>query len=65
MAEVLHKLFKTFLNGINNALSTLEESGSKVSHFITEPRNFVEVTRLPAHVKKATLKATLKYISNM
>ena len=36
-----------------------------MSHFIPEPRNFAEVTRLPADVKKAWLKATLKYIENL
>ena len=36
-----------------------------MSHFIPEPRNFAEVTRLPADFKKAWLKATLKYITNL
>ena len=33
-----------------------------MSHFISEPRNFAEVTRLPADTKQAWLKETLKYI---
>ena len=41
------------------------ESGSEVLHFIPEPRNFAEVTRLPADVKKAWLKAYLKAIKNV
>ena len=43
----------------------LGESGSEVSHFIPEPSNFEEVTRLPADVKKTQLKATLKEIKNL
>ena len=62
MVKGLHKFFKDFLNELNNTLSTLVELGSKVSHFIPEPRNFVEVTRLPEDVKNYWLKATLKYI---
>ena len=33
-----------------------------MSHFISEPRDFAEVTRLPADPKKAWLKETLKDI---
>ena len=36
-----------------------------MSHFFTEPRNFEEVTRLPAYVKKALLKETLKENENL
>ena len=36
-----------------------------MSHFITEPINFAEVTRLLAYPKKAWLKATLKEIKNL
>ena len=36
-----------------------------MSHFIPEPKNFEEVTRLPADVKKGWLKATLKEIKNL
>ena len=36
-----------------------------MSHFIPEPRNFLEVTILPADVKKAWLKATLIEIKNL
>ena len=41
------------------------ESGSEVSHFITEPRNFAEVTKLSENIKKPWLKATLKEIENL
>ena len=33
---------------------------SEVSHFIPEPRNFVEVTKLAENIIKPWLKATLK-----
>ena len=46
-------------------LSPLGESGSEVSHFIPEPRNFAEVTKLSENIKKSWLKATLKEIKNL
>ena len=48
-----------------NSLPTLGESVSELSHFIPELRNFAEVKRLPEDVKKACLKATLKYIKHI
>ena len=53
------------MNELNKSWTNLGESGSEESHFITEPRNFAEVTRLPAEVKKAWLKETLKDINNL
>ena len=41
------------------------ESGSEVSHFIPEPRNFAEVTKLSENISKPWLKATLKEINNL
>ena len=41
------------------------ESGSEVSHFIKEPRNFSEVTKLSENIKKPWIKATLKEIKNI
>ena len=41
------------------------ESGSEVSHFIPEPRNFSEVTKLSDDIKKPRLKETLKEIKNL
>ena len=41
------------------------ESGSEVSHFIPEPRNFAEVTKWSENIKKHCLKATLKDINNL
>ena len=36
-----------------------------MAHFIPEPRNFAEVTRLAENVRKPWLKATLKEINNL
>ena len=36
-----------------------------VAHFIPEPRNFAEVTKLAENVRKPWLKATLKEIKNL
>ena len=46
MGKGLHKLFSTIVKDILEELATLGESGSEVSHFIPEPRNFAEVTKL-------------------
>ena len=40
MGKGLHKFFEFVVNGVKNKIPTLEESGSEVSHFIPEPRNF-------------------------
>ena len=40
MGKVLHKVFKTVVKVISQDLPPLGESGSDVSHFIPEPRNF-------------------------
>ena len=36
-----------------------------MSHFILEPRNFAEVTKLSENIRKPWLKATLKEIKNL
>ena len=41
------------------------ESGPEVSHFITEPTKFAEVTKLSENIKKSWLMATLKEINNI
>ena len=46
-------------------MTPLGESGLEVSHFIPEPRNFSEVTKLSDDIKKPWLKATLKKIKNL
>ena len=65
MGKGSHKVFKADVKELNNSFPTLGESGSELSHFITEPRDFAEVTRLPANVKKPWLKATLKEIKDL
>ena len=56
MIRGLHKVFKAIVNKLKNSLPTLWESGSKVSHFIPEPRNFAELTRLPVDIKKGLVE---------
>ena len=46
-------------------MATLGESGSEVSHFNPEPRNFSEVTKLSENIRKPWIKATLKEIKNL
>ena len=46
-------------------LATLGESGWEVSHFIPEPRNFAEVTKLSENIRKTWLKANIKEIKNL
>ena len=43
MGKGLHKVFRTVVNEISQELTPLGESGSEVSHFIPEPKNFFEV----------------------
>ena len=61
----LHKIFSTIVKDILQELTVLGESGSEVSHFIPEPRNFAEVTKFSENNKKPWLKATLKEIQNL
>ena len=65
MGNVLHKIFSTILKEISQELEALGESGSEVSHFIPEPRNFAEVTKLSENIRKPWLKANLKEIKNL
>ena len=50
MGKDLHKVFSTFVKDILKELTPLGESGSEVSHFIPEPRNFAEVTKLSENI---------------
>ena len=61
----LHKVFKNVVKEISQYLPTLSESGSEVSYFIPEPRNFAEVTRFSDYIKKPWLKAIQKEIKNL
>ena len=65
MGKVLHKVFSTVVKEISQELTALRESGSEVSHFIPEPRNFAEVKKLSEKIKKPWLKATIKEIKNL
>ena len=56
--------FRTIVSEISQELSNFLETGSEVSHFIPEPRNFAEVTRLAENIRKPWLKATHKEIKN-
>ena len=51
MGKGLHKVFKTVVEEISQYLPTLGESGSEVSYFIPELRNFAEVTKLSDDIK--------------
>ena len=62
MGKCLHKVFSTVVKKISQELTPLGESGSEVSHFIPEPRNFAEVKKLSENIKKPWLKATIKEI---
>ena len=46
MGRGLHKVFSTVVKEISQELTPLGESGSEVSHFIPEPRNFAKVTKI-------------------
>ena len=62
MGKGLNNAFEDFENELNNSLPNLGESGSEVSRFISEPRNFAEVARSPADVKKSWLEVNLEEI---
>ena len=65
MGKGLHKVFSTVVKEISQELTPFGESGSEVSHFIPEPRNFSEVTKLSENIKKFWLKETLKEMNNL
>ena len=62
MGKGLHKVFKTVVKEISQDLPTLGESGSEVSYFIPDHRNFSEVKKLSDDMKKPWLKKTQKDI---
>ena len=65
MGKVSHKVFKAVPNKLSKLLPIMGELVSKVSYFITKPREFIEVTRLSADTRKTWLKANLKEINNL
>ena len=50
MGKGLQKVFKADVNDISEAY--LGESGSEVSYFIPKPRNFAQVIKLLADIRK-------------
>ena len=46
MGKGLHKVFSTVVKEILQELTALGVSGSEVSHFIPDPRNFDEVNKI-------------------
>ena len=65
MGKCLHKLFKTVVKDISQDFKPLGESGSEVSHFIPEPRNFSEFSKFSDNIKKPWLMATQNEIKNI
>ena len=65
MGKGLHRVFSTVVKEISQELTALGKSGSEVSHFVPEPRNFAEVTKLSENIRKLWLKATLEEINNI
>ena len=65
MGKHLHKVFKTVVKYILQQFPPLGESCSEVLHFIPEPRNFAEVTKLSDNIQKPWLKSNLKEIRNL
>ena len=65
MGKSLYKVFKTVVKEISQDLPPLGESGSEVSHFIPEPRNFAEVKKLSGDIKKTWIKDTQKEEKNL
>ena len=55
MGKGLHRVFRTIVSEISQELTNFGETGSEVSHFIPEPRNFAEVTRLAENIRKPWL----------
>ena len=64
MVKDLHKLFKTVVEEISQELTPLGQSGSEVPHFIPEPKDFSENTKLSDNIKEPWLKVTLKEIKD-
>ena len=65
MGKGLNKLSKTVVKNISQYLPPLVESGSEVSHFIPEPRNFSEIKKLSDEINKSWLRANQKEIKTI
>ena len=58
MAKGLHRVFKIGVKEISKDSPTLGESGSEVSYFIQEPRNFAEMIILSDEINRSWPKST-------
>ena len=56
MGKGLNRVFSTIISKISQKLTNFGESGSEVSHFIPEPKNFSEVTKLAENIRKLLLR---------
>ena len=65
MGKCFHKVFSTIVKYIQQELTALGESGSEVSHFIPEPRNFAEAKQLSENIRKPWIKANLRDLKNL
>ena len=54
MEKGLHRVFSTIVSEILQELTNFGETGSEVSYFIPEPRNFAEVTKLAENIRKGS-----------
>ena len=60
MGKGVHRVFSTIVQEISQELTNFGETGSEVSHFIPEPRNFAEVTRLAENIRNLGWKLLLR-----
>ena len=65
MGKVYTRYLVRLKKRFSQELTPLGESGSEVSHFIPEPRNFAEVTKLSENINKPWIKSTIKDINNL
>ena len=65
MGKGYQKMFKTVVKEISQNLPPLGKYGSEVSHFIPEPRNFAELTKLLYPIKKPWVKENQKETKNL
>ena len=57
--------FQYYCIGDFTGIDKFRRNWSEVSHFIPEPRNFAEVSKLAENIRKPWLKATVKEIKNL
>ena len=58
MGKSLHKVFK-------NVVKNISQSGSEITHFISEPGKFADAIKFSDDIKKPWLKATQNYIKKL